>query len=82
MKNTKHQYKVIIERDEDGVFIASVPELPGCHTQGKTMKDLDKNIREVISLCLEIAKKDKDYRLQIKNLAYTPSFIALDTVTI
>ena len=49
----KRTFKVVIEQDEDGVFVASVPELPGCHTEGKTLKALHKNIREVIEGYLE-----------------------------
>jgi predicted RNase H-like HicB family nuclease len=48
MKN----YTVYIEQDEDGVFVGSVPSIPGCHTQGDTMDELLKNLREVISLCV------------------------------
>jgi predicted RNase H-like HicB family nuclease len=47
------KYDVIIERDEDGVYIARVPELPGCHTQGSSVKDVMKNIAEAIELYLE-----------------------------
>jgi predicted RNase H-like HicB family nuclease len=50
------QYDVIIERDEDGVFVAHVPELPGCHTQGGSVKEVMKNIVEAIELYLEYAK--------------------------
>ena len=44
---------VIIEQDEDGTFIASVPELIGCITQADTKEELDKNIKEVVKLCLD-----------------------------
>ena len=46
-------FDVVIEKDEDGWFIADVPELQGCHTQAKTRKELMKNVKEVIELCLE-----------------------------
>ena len=46
-------FDIIIERDEDGWFIAEVPAIPGCHTQGKTKKELMKNVKEAIELCLE-----------------------------
>jgi predicted RNase H-like HicB family nuclease len=44
---------VVIEQDEDGVFIADVPVLPGCHTQGRTREEAMANLREAISLYLE-----------------------------
>ena len=50
------QYDVIIEKDEDGVYVAHVPELPGCHTQGDSVKEVMKNISEAIELYLEYAK--------------------------
>lgn len=50
---TKKEFYVLIEKDEDGTFIGEVPQLHGCYTQGKTLDELMKNIREVIELCLE-----------------------------
>ena len=38
----------MVERDEGGVYVASVPELPGCHTQAKTLDQLTKRIKEAI----------------------------------
>lgn len=46
-------YGVVIEQDENGVYIAHVPELPGCHTQGKSAEEALKNASEAIKLCLE-----------------------------
>jgi len=46
-------YSVIIERDAEGYYVASVPELRGCHTQAKSLDKLLKRIREVIAVCLE-----------------------------
>jgi predicted RNase H-like HicB family nuclease len=48
------QFDVIIERDEEGYFVASVPSLPGCHTQAKSLDILMERIRKAIELCLEI----------------------------
>ncbi|OGH17708.1 MAG: hypothetical protein A2868_02030 [Candidatus Levybacteria bacterium RIFCSPHIGHO2_01_FULL_40_15b] len=56
------QFKVLIEQDEDGIYVASVPELPGCYTQGKTVEEVRGRIKEVIELVLESdedAKKEK-----------------------
>ncbi len=59
------QFKVTIEQDEDGLFVATAPAIPGCHTQGKTYEEAIKNIKEAIELCLEVAEKDKVYRGKI-----------------
>lgn len=58
-------FRVIVEQDEDEVFVASVPAVPGCHSQGKTYEEAIKNIKEAIELCLEVAKEKKDYRAKI-----------------
>lgn len=49
-----HQYDVVVERDSAGYFVASVPALPGCHTQAKSLDDLMVRIREAIELCIEV----------------------------
>lgn len=48
------QFDVVIERDEEGVYVASVPQLPGCHTDGTSLDELMVDIREAIALCLEV----------------------------
>ena len=48
------EFSVVIERDEDGYFIGSVPSLKGCHTQAKSLDLLMKRIKEAIELCLEV----------------------------
>ena len=50
---------VIIEKDEDGFFVADCPELTGCHTQGKTLEEAITNIRDAIKLNLKIMREDK-----------------------
>jgi predicted RNase H-like HicB family nuclease len=52
-KLKKREFSVVIERDADGYFVASVPELQGCHTQAKSLDALMKRVREAIELCLE-----------------------------
>ncbi|HON36926.1 MAG TPA: type II toxin-antitoxin system HicB family antitoxin [Methanothrix sp.] len=47
------RFEVVIRKDEDGYYIATVPELPGCHTQAKSLDDLMNRIKEAISLYLE-----------------------------
>ena len=78
----KRQFKVIIEQDEDGYFVASVPGLPGCHTQAKSISELTKRVREAISLCLKVARSDSQYREQVKQFAYEPVFVGLETIKV
>lgn len=48
------EFSVIIEKDEDGYFVASVPTLKGCHTQAKSLDLLMKRVKVAIELCLEV----------------------------
>jgi len=82
MAKKMQQFKVIIEQDEDGYFVASVPALPGCYTQAKTLPQLKERIREAILLCLEVARADVQYRQLLKLFAYEPNFVGLETVKI
>ncbi len=45
---------ITIDRDEDGIWIAECPAIPGCVTQGNSKKEVLKNIEEAIQLCLEV----------------------------
>jgi predicted RNase H-like HicB family nuclease len=49
-----HKFHVIIERDAEGYLVASVPALPGCHTQARSLDDLSERIQEAIALYLEV----------------------------
>jgi predicted RNase H-like HicB family nuclease len=49
-------YDVIIEKDADDFYIATVPEIPGCHTQAKSLDELMLRTKEVLELCLEVQK--------------------------
>jgi len=49
----KGEFHVIIEKDAEGNYVASVPSLRGCHTQGTSLDQVIDRIREVIQLCLE-----------------------------
>jgi predicted RNase H-like HicB family nuclease len=49
----KRKFTVLIEQDEEGFYVATVPALRGCHTQAKTLDTLMKRVREVVQLCLE-----------------------------
>lgn len=53
----KKEFNIFIEQDEDGYYIASVPELPGCHTQAKSLDELHQRIIEAIELYLEVDKE-------------------------
>ena len=50
----QRQFDVIIERDADGYYIASVPQLAGCHTQAQSLDEVMVRIREAIALYLEV----------------------------
>jgi len=54
IKTTTYNFPVIIEKDEDGFFVADCPELVGCHTQGKTLEEAITNIRDAIALNLNM----------------------------
>lgn len=51
------KYRLIIEQDEDGIFIAECPSLPGCISQGKTRQEAIENIKDAIHGYLESLKK-------------------------
>ncbi|MDJ0570373.1 MAG: type II toxin-antitoxin system HicB family antitoxin [Pleurocapsa sp. MO_192.B19] len=53
MSVTPQEFYVIIERDEDGLFVGEVPQLKACYSQGETIDELMSNIKEVVELCLE-----------------------------
>ena len=48
------QFDVVVERDSEGFYVASVPSLVGCHTQARSLDELMGRIREAIELCLEV----------------------------
>ena len=52
------EFNVVIERDSEGYYVASVPALRGCHTQERTLDQLTKRICEAIELCLEVQEND------------------------
>ncbi|NAT11207.1 hypothetical protein C4E22_06675 [ANME-1 cluster archaeon AG-394-G06] len=53
----KREFTIVIEQDEDGIYVASVPELEGCHTQAKTLDELRERVNEEIQLYLEVESK-------------------------
>ena len=47
-------FDVVIERDAEGYYVASVPQIHGCHTQARSLDEVTERIREAITLCLEV----------------------------
>jgi predicted RNase H-like HicB family nuclease len=52
------QFDVVVEKDSEGFFVASVPTLSGCHTQARSLDELMERIKEAIELCLEVQEDD------------------------
>ncbi len=48
------EFNVVVERDSEGFYVASVPTLHGCHTQARSLDELIERIKEAIALCLEV----------------------------
>jgi predicted RNase H-like HicB family nuclease len=48
------KFSVAVERDKDGYYVAYVPELPGCHTQARTLDELMERVEEAVELYLEV----------------------------
>ncbi len=67
------KFSVIIEKGMDGYFIGEVPELPGCYSQGKTVRELMRNIKEAIELYIEsmeeLSKKPEKRFFGVKEVA-------------
>lgn len=54
------KYRILIEQDEDGVFVAECPALPGCISQGKTRSEAIENIKDAIRGYIESLKKENE----------------------
>ena len=58
---TTYRLQVVVEQDEDGIYVADVPALQGCHTQGRTFEEALANIRDVIAMCIrELREEGRD----------------------
>ena len=53
------KFDVVIRKDEDGYYVATVPELPGCHTQARSLDELMSRIKEAILLCMDVIERDE-----------------------
>lgn len=68
----QRQFDVVVERDSEGMYVASVPALRGCHTQARSLDELMERIKEAIELCLDVEGQD------VENL----DFVGIQRVTI
>lgn len=60
LKRKIYQYTAVFEPDEDGKgYVATIPSLPGCISEGNTFEEALKNIKEAAALYLEVMRKDK-----------------------
>jgi len=75
LQNGRRQLPIFVEKDEDDFYVVECPLFEGCYTQGKTLDEALKNIREVIELILE----EKDNREILRS--YKPREISLHTIT-
>ena len=64
------QFTVVIERDDEGYLVGSVPNLKGCHTQARSMDELLERIREAIQLCLEVQGEEATEPLELVGIQY------------
>ena len=71
IKTTTYNFPVIIEKDEDGFFVADCPDLAGCHTQGRSLEEVISNIRDAIKLHLKILKEDREEIPNFKPVSLT-----------
>ena len=73
----KYDFQVVIEQDEDGVFVAECPALQGCYAQGDTFEEALENIKDVVAMCIEELKEEK----KKVNLKY-PEVIGIKTLEV
>ena len=69
----ERKFTVVVERDEDGYYVGSVVELPGCHTQARTVEELMERVREAVELYLEAAGEAAIPRVE---------FVGVRTITV
>ncbi len=70
-KEKSYHFPILLEQDEDGVFIVSCPVFKGCHSYGKTVDEAMVNIKEVIALCLiEDEPKQLNHFIGFREIEY------------
>ena len=77
IKTHTYQFPVVIEKDENGLYVADCPELSGCHTQGKTLEEAITNIRDAIKLHIKILKEEKQEIPRVKPISLTSLEVSL-----
>lgn len=77
IKATTYSFSVIVEKDEDGFFVADCPDLQGCHTQGNTLEEAITNIRDAIKLHLKILKEEKQEIPKVQPVSLTSLEVAI-----
>ena len=58
MQKKVMNFTVLIEQDEDGIYVAKVPDIVGCYTQGKTVEQAMERVKKAIQVCLEADKEE------------------------
>ena len=69
-------YTVIIEQDEDGIYLAKVPDIPGCYTQGKSVEQAIERVKEAIQVCLEAENAELYEPLRFIGLQQVEVYVA------
>ncbi|MBI2934015.1 MAG: type II toxin-antitoxin system HicB family antitoxin [Chloroflexi bacterium] len=64
----KREFTVVIERDEDGYFVGTVPELKACHTQARSLDELMERMKEAALLCLEAEDRPAEGELSLSKI--------------
>jgi antitoxin HicB len=72
LKKKIYQFTAIFEKNKDGGYTVTVPSLPGCISEGDTFDEVLKNIKEAITLYLEVMKKDKKKIKEEEEIIFAP----------
>ena len=72
LKKKVYQFTAVFEKNEDGGYTVTVPSLPGCISEGDNFDEALKNIKEAITLYLEVMKKDKEKIKEEEEIIFAP----------
>lgn len=72
LKKKIYQFTAIFEKNEDGGYTVTVPSLPGCISEGDTFDEALKNIKEAITLYLEVMQKNKEKIKEEEEIIFAP----------